>query len=166
MAQRVSPGQVWSEHLDRTTTGQQFIVNEVYENLDGGRRPDYATMLHRGTRRHAFTITLDDLRAQYVLTKDVPADTPRNPAEKTAKDDGLPVVLLTPGEALMVAQGRSIIFPTADGGRALVRLFRPEEFIAYQHAAVTSAHDDGFGPPDLKISTAQAERLVAPLRIP
>lgn len=143
--QRISPGQKWAK---RTTLSLVYTVNEVYDNLDGGRQ-DYATMLN-AEGRHAFTIVLDDLRDDFMLVEDVDPDTPRNPAEQRAADQGLPVVLADTHSLLMAISGHSIIMQTKDGGEALLRLARPDE--------LTERH------PQLPVETA--ERLVAPVRLP
>lgn len=166
--QRVSPGQQWvmrahgPNHLP-TRMGEfrdeYLTVNEVHENLDGGRT-DYATM-KRADGQHAFTIELPVLRMYFLLTKDVPADTPRNPAERHAAEQGLPVVVLTTHDAVMIASGRSIMTRTTDGGEVLVRLFRPEEF-KETLLRVAASTETGMPIPD----DARIEDLVRPLRLP
>jgi hypothetical protein len=155
---RVSPGQVWAEDDDRATPGERLVVNEVYDTAD----PPYATMNHRNNGRHAFTATYGQLRDNYRLIKDVPADTPRNPAEQRAAREGLPVVLMDSFSLGRVIAGHSLIVKTKDGGEALVRLYRPDEFMAAQHAAVAGLLPGG--PPPLTLE--EAERLVAPVRFP
>jgi hypothetical protein len=159
--QRVSPGQKWTTAND----GGLYVVNEVYENLDGGRE-DYATMFESDGTTHAFTSPLWILRRDFRLVEDVPAGTPRNPAERTAADKGLTVVLLTPGEAIRVAQGNSMIAGTQDGGEVLIRLYRPEEFkTAHIAAAAKVFEPSGIPREDWPIvSDQQIADLVRPLR--
>jgi hypothetical protein len=156
MDTRVSPGQEWAPVGG---IGSMYRVHEVYDNLDGGRE-DYATM-HYLDGSHAFTMNLRDLRRDYVLTKDVPVDTPRNPAETDAHKNGWPVVLVTPHDAVMIAQGRSIASRDKDGNPVLVRLFRPDEFKATLERVAETVSTGMPVPDDDRI-----EELVRPVRLP
>lgn len=168
--QRVSPGQQWvmrahgPNHLPTRMSKFRDVyltVNEVYDNLDGGRT-DYATMKDPDGD-HAFTIELPTLRLYFLLAKNVPADTPRNPAEQRAADQGLPVVLAIPSELAMVMQGRSIIYATKDGGEALVRLMRPDEMRERLLAARADQPQEWLPP---MLTDEEIERMVRPVRFP
>jgi hypothetical protein len=79
-----------------------------------------------------------------------------SPAEERAVRQGLPIVLAIPFELLRVACGHPMIFGTADGGEACVRLFTADEFMAEQHASA-----DRHG--TQRVSRERAEELTRPL---
>ncbi len=77
--------------------------------------------------------------------------------EEMAAREGLPVVRALPFDLMRVATGHSMIVDMADGGRACLRLFDPEEFLTEQHAAA-----DKYGA-DTHITMAKAIELTKPL---
>lgn len=77
-------------------------------------------------------------------------------AEQVAAREGLPTVRVLPFDLGRVAEGHPMIVGTTDGGKACLRLFTAEEFLAAQHAIADEYGVD-------RITMAKAVELTRPL---